>query len=346
VSGGDQRVDAEYVLPLRCCHGEDLADLDAYLTSISPWIDVTVVDGSPQTLFQRNHERWSTFLRHIPPEPWPGRNGKVAGVVAGVRHARHEAVILADDDVRWDRAAARRALTLLDDADLVRPQNYFAPLPWHARWDTARSLLNRAFGTDYPGTYVLRRGAFLRMGGYDGDVLFENLELSRTIRAAGGVEVRARSVFVARRPPSTGHFFGQRVRQAYDDFAQPGRLALECSLLPALVVLLGRRPRNLRACLTGITALAIGLAEVGRRREGGRTVFPAPAALWAPCWLLERAVCAWLAVGYRLTGGVPYGGQRLRVAAHSVRELRERVSSGLADSPAPPVPAPLAASAR
>ena len=36
--------------------------------------------------------------------------------------------------------------------DLVRPQNYFEPLPWHARWDTARTLLNRGLGRDYPGT--------------------------------------------------------------------------------------------------------------------------------------------------------------------------------------------------
>ena len=43
---------------------------------------------------------------------------------------------------------------------------------------------------------------------------------------------------------------------------------------------------------------------------------------WAPAWMFERAVCIWLAIGYRVTGGVPYGGQRLSRAAHSVRWLR------------------------
>jgi hypothetical protein len=68
------------------------------------------------------------------------------------------------------------------------------------------------------------------------------------------------------------------------------------------------------------------LAEVGRRRSGGRAVFHGYAALWAPLWLLERAVCVWLAVGWRLTGGVPYAGRRLVRAAHSTAVLRRRLA--------------------
>ena len=65
--------------------------------------------------------------------------------------------MIADDDVRYEPAALRRAAELLDEHDLVRPQNFFEPLPWHARWDTARTLLNRGFGRDYPGTLAVRR---------------------------------------------------------------------------------------------------------------------------------------------------------------------------------------------
>jgi hypothetical protein len=137
--------------------------------------------------------------------------------------ARTSAVVLADDDVRWDPQALGRAVLLLEQADLVAPQNVFDPLPWHARWDSARSLLNRAFGADYPGTFVVRRATFEQMGGYDGDVLFEDLELMRTVQAAGGLVARPLDLVVPRRPPATGRFWGQRVRQAYDDLAQPWR---------------------------------------------------------------------------------------------------------------------------
>ena len=319
-------MDLEYVLPLKAPAGADQNDLTAYLRQISAWLDVTVVDGSDPTAYAQNHARWSGFVRHLPPDPWPGRNGKVSGVVTGVRLTRHEFVVIADDDVRWDRPSLERAAALLRDADLVRPQNVFDPLPWHARWDTARSLLNRAFGADYPGTYLLRRSTFLQMGGYDGDVMFENLEMSRTIRATRGRELCAGSIFVPRRPPTVDHFLGQRVRQAYDDFAQPTRLVVEAALLPLLLGLVRAatrgRARQAAAGLIGLLTASVALAERGRRADGGAAHFPATAALWAPAWILERAVCVWFAIGHRVAGGVPYGGQRLPSAAHSLRWLR------------------------
>jgi hypothetical protein len=65
--------------------------------------------------------------------------------------------------------------------------------------------------------------------------------------------------------------------------------------------------------IAGGTACAI--AEYGRRKHGGRTVFPATSALWAPAWLLERAVCVWLAVCCRILGGVRYTGELIPRAA-------------------------------
>ena len=322
---------AEYVLPLRWESDEGLDELTDYLRRISERMPVTVVDGSPELVFARHAARWRGFVRHIAPEPWPGRNGKVAGVLTGVLLARAERIVLADDDVRYDDEALATVIRLLDSAEIVRPQNYFAAppggtLPWHARQDTARSLLNRALGSDYPGTFGIRRSALFSTGGYDGDVLFENLELLRTIRAAGGREVRADGVYVRRIPPTARHFAGQRVRQAYDDFAQPTRLAVELGLLP-LLLWAARKPVR----LVPVAGAAIALAEVGRRRAGGTAVFPATAALWAPAWLLERAVAVWVAVGWRLRGGVPYAGSRVLRAGTPVRELRRRLSEGGAD---------------
>jgi hypothetical protein len=312
----------DYVLPLRWADDAELGDLTAYLRVLSRTCRVIVVDGSPPELYAGHAHTWAGVVTHVPPDRLGWANGKVDGATTGLRLATAERVVIADDDVRYGPAELDRLVAALDQADLVGPQNVFAPLPWHARWDTGRTLLNRALGADYPGTFAIRRSTWVSMGGYDGDVLFENLELMRTVRAWGGTVRRPRDLYVARRPPTTGRFWSQRVRQAYDDLAQPARLVAELAVAPAVLLAVARRRGGL--VLAGAAA-TVGLAEAGRRRDGGRAVFPASTSWWAPLWLAERAVCVWVALGARLRrGGVPYGGGRLRIAAHSPRTLRRR----------------------
>ncbi|MDQ1076065.1 MULTISPECIES: glycosyltransferase family 2 protein [Microbacterium] len=313
------RVDAEYVLPLRWHDDHDLDELTAYLRDLSRWIDVTVVDGSAPALFRAHAHAWGGHVRHVQPAVEGGANGKVRGVLSGLAVARHERVVLADDDVRHTPDTLAALVTELQDADLVKPQNVFFPRPWHAHWDTARSLVNRALGADYPGTYGLRRSALPR--GYDADALFENCEMERTVRAGGGRVRARRDLFVPRRPPSARRFWSQRVRQAYDSHAQPVRLMAELAIIPVVW-----RLRRRRGILAFLTLAVIGLGELGRRRAGGGAVYPRSAALWVPVWAIERGLCSWAAVGLRLRGGVPYAGARLRLAATPLRTLRLRVT--------------------
>jgi len=318
-------LDLSYVVPIRWRDGEQRQELADYLAAIAPHCaELIVVDGSPPAVFAANAAAWGAWATHVPldaGESW--LMGKVSGVRTGIRLASREKVVLADDDVRYDPAALRRAAQLLEAHDLVRPQNYFSRLPWHARWDTARTLLNRCFGRDYPGTLAVRRSRMLAMGLYDGDVLFENLELIRTVRAHGGSTIAPLDLYVARVPPSAAHFWGQRTRQAYDDFALPARMALWLAVVPWLALAAARR-RPVRAAAP--VALAAAAAERGRRRAGGAAVFPATSSLLAPVWILERGICAWLAVLQRLRfGGVRYGDSVIRTAAHSERQLRRRL---------------------
>ncbi|MGD9735540.1 MAG: glycosyltransferase family 2 protein [Solirubrobacterales bacterium] len=317
-----------YLVPVRWGDGAARGEMAAYLAALSPLCAETiVVDGSPAAVFAANHEAFAPCVTaHLPPDPdLACRNGKVAGVLTAARCAGEEALVIADDDVRYERTGLERVLGLLRTHDLVRPQNYFEPLPWHARWDTARTLLNRAVGRDFPGTLAVRRSLLTRLGGYDGDVLFENLELIRSVEAAGGSVASPLDLYVRRLPPSAAHFRGQRLRQAYDDFALPARQALWLAIAPLLGLAVARRrpgPPLLFA------AASVALAELGRRRGGGARRFPASAAAMAPLWLLERGVCSWLAVAARLgRGGVRYAGSRIAVAANSKRELRRRLTA-------------------
>jgi hypothetical protein len=315
-------LELSYVLPLRWSEDSGREELTEYLRELQArCAEILIVDGSPPDIFAAHAKAWGSWTVHVAPDPDTHcKMGKVAGVTTGVRLARFEAVAIADDDVRYEHAGLRRLTQHLSDYDLVRPQNFFDPLPWHARWDTARTLLNRAFGADYPGTLGIRRSRFMAMGGYDGDVIFENLELIRSVKASGGTTVSPLDFFVRRLPPTASHFWAQRTRQAYDDFALPLRMACWLAVVPlVLLTIFSRRPAG--GCLAAAALLL--LAERGRRRAGGAPVFPASSSLLAPLWVLERGVCSWLAVAQRLRfGGVRYGTEVIPTAAHSVSTIR------------------------
>jgi Glycosyltransferase like family 2 len=325
-----------YILPLRWAEPGPIEELSEYLRAVAEVAgEVLVVDGSPAPIFTEHAKALCGVVRHLAPHPdLDFEMGKVNGVLTGIRECSGERVVLADDDVRYDPPTLRRTVALLDGADLVRPQNHFDELPWHARWDTPRSLLNRVFTGDtmfpvgdFPGTLAVRRSALLATGGYDGDALFENLELMRTIHAAGGTVVTPLDLYVARRPPSAAHFVSQRVRQAYDDFAIPARIGAFLALIP-FAAHSSRRDRVHRLLIGALASMI--LAEIGRRRAGGATRFPASGSLLAPAWVAERSLCSWLALVERLRGGVLYGGRRLSHSATPLRRLRRRHAGALA----------------
>ena len=319
-----------YVLPIRRTAFVSDDDLSAYLDVLARLMPVVVVDGSPAEIFARHAAAWPASIAHVAVDEDRriDLNGKVAGVVTGLRRVRTAKAVIADDDVRYDPFALRRICALLDDADVVRPQNVFVPAPWHAVIDTGRTLIARATGGDWPGTLGVRMDVYRRAGGYDGDVLFENLELVRTLRAAGGREHVALDLFVARRPPTLEHHLAQRVRQAYDELARPGRLAAQLAIAPLLAI------ATYRWGARALGAFALGsmlVAEAGRRRGGGTRVFPALASGLAPVWVLERAATSWSALILRaVRGGVRYSHGTLRVAANPERVLRERLSEDVA----------------
>lgn len=313
--GEPPRVDLEVVVPVRwdgTVAPEVEAAFEASLAAVAAVCDLTVVDGSTSPGSELRRERWARHARILTPDPvWAGPNGKVTGAVTGVVASRHAFVVIADDDVRHDHATLSLLHEALQDAELVVPANYPTRWPWWAWWDGGRSLLNRAVAVDWPGTVAVRRDVVVATGGWSPHVLFENVEMARTVRAAGGRVRHRPDILVRRDPPVLGHFVRQRLRQAYEDQADPVRLLLGLAVVPA-VLRLRHRPAVVAAGAATLTTLA----EVGRRRAGGRRAFPWFVALAAAPWALERGVFSWLAVVARVRGGIMYHGTRMSVAAH------------------------------
>lgn len=145
------------------------------------------------------------------------------------------------------------------------------------------------------------------------------------MRAYGGSVVAPAGFYVRRLPPTAAHFASQRIRQAYDELAQPVRLLAALLVLPGIAAAVAARRPGL---LCASAAAVVGVAEAGRRKAGGRAVFPSATVWLAPLWLIERGVCSWLAVAQGVfCGGVRYAGGRLGRAAHSTRALRRQLTA-------------------
>jgi hypothetical protein len=304
-----------YLLPIRRAtfSPTEARELAIYVRTLNDaGCDVLVIDGSPASVFREHAEVWRRVCRHEHVDHSFGYlNDKVNGIHTGVRLATTEKIVLADDDVRYTAAEIERACELLDKFDVVRPQNYLSPLPWWARMEAARMLINRATlrTGDYPGTCAFRRSAMLRVGPYDGDVLFDNEEIIRHFARAGATISYATNLFVRKRPPTFRKWIEQRPRQAYEDFGLRAKTALFLSL-PIFAVWIGVAFgwKSFLAFLLMVAIAAVALAAAGRSRGAASRYFSKSVGFFAPFWVLERCMSTYWALYWHFTyGGYPFG---------------------------------------
>jgi hypothetical protein len=303
-------------LPIRRVRAneQEMQDFARYFESLArAGCEVLVVDGSPPEVFEEHDGAWRGACRHVAVNPkYTYLNGKVNGVHTGVDLASCERIVLADDDIRYTPADIARACELLERHEMVRPQNYLSPLShWWARMEDARMLINRGVlrTGDYPGTCAFRRSTCLRVGHYDGDVLFDNEEIVRHFVLQRADVCFALDFFIHKRPPTFQKWMEQRPRQAYEDFVMHVKTALFMSLLPALValgLLVGMRAALVFAVV--VSACAMLLALRGILRDRAYRFFPARIIFYAPLWVLERALSVYWALYWRVArGGYPFG---------------------------------------
>jgi hypothetical protein len=318
-AGNAEILRCTYLLPIRRANAcrEEAADFAEYFRQLArAGCEVLVVDGSPPEVFAEHDRSWRDVCRHVKVDSkYSYLNGKVNGVHTGVDLASYEKIVLADDDIRYTSEDITRICGLLERHEMVRPQNYLLPLPWWGRMEAARMLINRGVlrTGDYPGTCAFRRSTCLRVGHYDGDVLFDNEEIVRHFVVQGADVCYALDFFILKRPPTLRKWMEQRPRQAYEDFVMRAKTALFMSLLP-LSLMLGLS-RGAFAALLFICFVAIGatlLALRGMWRDQAYRFVPFFVILYAPLWVFERVLSTYWALYWRVAhGGYPFGDRLL-----------------------------------
>lgn len=308
-----------YLLPIRRVNfsGDEATELASYFQLLrEAGCDVILADGSPDAVFAQIDQAVGRLCRHARVDRSYGYiNDKVNGIHTGIALSQQEKIILADDDIRYSGEALARIIKGLDCFDVVRPQNFLDPLPWWAKMEAARMLVNRATlrTGDYPGTCAFRKSVMLASGHYDGDVLFDNEEIIRHFAQSGATIDYALDLFVRKRPPTFRKWIEQRPRQAYEDFG----LRLKTGIFVALPLVVVSAAfffgwSGLVLCLIFIALLSILLAWRGRARGAASDYFPKSIYLFAPVWILERGLSTYWALYWWLRrGGYPFGGSIL-----------------------------------
>jgi glycosyltransferase involved in cell wall biosynthesis len=278
--------------------------------------EVLVVDGSPQEVFDEHDKQWGSSTRHLKPHSkFKYLNGKVNGIHTGVELANSEYIIVADDDIRYTGRNIQRMCELLSEYEVVRPQNFISPAPLWARLENARILINRGVlrAGDYPGTCGFRRSTMLRVGPYDGDVLFDNEEMIRHFAVQGASIKYAVDFFILKRPPTFKKWLEQRPRQAYEDFGMWTKTLAFILVLPVLLTLLSLRELRTATIFAGLVSLlAMALCTKGLLRTGAFRVFDNRTPFYAPFWILERSISVYAALYWRIRyRGYPFGDKLL-----------------------------------
>ena len=308
-------IHCSFIVPIRRAKIDEteIEQLAAYFKTVRlAGCELLIVDGSPAPIFEIHKKSWEAFSEHVAPDPkYKYLNGKVNGVHTGVDLASHEHIILADDDIRFTASDIKRMNLLLESFEMVRPQNFIAPLPWWARLETARILINRGVlrAGDYPGTCAFRRSTMRRVGHYDGDVLFDNEEIVRHF-ALNGVNIHyGLDFFIRKLPPTFSKWLEQRPRQAYEDFVMRAKTIAFLSVIPMVLglgVFVGAR--SALTFLFLLSLLSVLLSAKGLVRNAAYRYFPSTSPFFAPLWIVERSISVyWAVYWWARFGGYPFG---------------------------------------
>jgi Glycosyltransferase like family 2 len=313
------QLNCAYVLPIRRTRfdPDEGAAFRHYLETLNQaGCEVIVADGSAPEVFNEYDRILGAICRHVPVDRRFGYlNDKVNGIYTGIELASFDRMIVADDDIRYSARNIRAVMRLLDHTDVVRPQNFLNPLPWWAKMEAARMLINRALlqAADYPGTCAFRRGRMLAAGRYDGDVLFDNEEIIRHLAQDGCSLAYANDLFVRKCPPTFWKWIEQRPRQAYEDFGMRLKTMLFFVLLPLSFLIAGVFGIvGLTVFFLTVSVLATLIAVRGRARGTARQFFPVHCCFFAALWTFERTLSTyWALYWYLARGGYPFGGRVL-----------------------------------
>ena len=293
---------------------EGFAECYRELLRADPDVDLIVADDSAPDVFDRLDRLLGGFPRvdHFRPglEFRTGANGKTNQVRAAIPRCHGDHVLMIDDDYRPTTETMTLLRAELGQRRVVRAITRLSRPRMTDLVERAGMFTGLALGPDYfCGNLAFDRD-LVSPGFPRGDGLFDELTLVRELRTLGAESRMVTEPWYPISSVGDGKFLQQRIRYAYEMLKHPGRALLYVAVAPTLALLLVARPAAAVALAVVLTIGAALLGLVGQWR------YPrlAPAFTWllAPVYFWFIPFAMWLALAFYVTGGMPYGGRRVK----------------------------------
>jgi hypothetical protein len=279
---------------------QEVAALASYLSTLGGAnCEVLILDDSPAAQFDSNGRVLRWVGRHLPVDArYRMADGSVDLLRAAVEMASAEKIIVASAETRCSVEDVISILSLLDQFEVIEPDDYVAATNWNGGIEAGRILLHR--GLEQSGqvrsTMAIRRSAYRPLLEFEERSGDANL---RRLFVHGADAYGAHDVFVRREPPQASRWLKRRVREAAADFALPLKTALFLGVLPVLVMIALIGGATTAGGYAGIISFASMLLAL-KGRAGAASVFPLRACFFAPLWVAERSVMVYCALFDRM----------------------------------------------
>ncbi|MBO8164921.1 MAG: glycosyltransferase family 2 protein [Brevibacillus sp.] len=310
------------VIPIKLNYIEmHLDEFVSYVTSLGKELQnddcqIVIADESDKKTYCYMNNRFRQFsnIVHFVPRDRTGDNDKLNGIYAAMDYVKYDRILLIDDHYRITRGTLIKVYEYFDKYDCFKMMPKFDRYSCSVLVDMCGmfvvNILDRR--KQYCGHLAFRKEQLMRAGFPNRDALFDEFVMEEMLRKKGYSIGFVKDIALeATQKISVRKFFEQRIRYAYENLAFPFRFTLYALVLPIFLVLLTISPKLAGLYAGGLTIFVLAVAVIGQLIYGA-TPLPAFTFLFSPIWFWFYPFTTWIAVYKYLTGGVWFGGRKVR----------------------------------
>lgn len=282
--------------------------------------EVVIIDDSSKYIFDEIHKWFGrSKIKHLKPgrKYFSGNNNKLNSIEAAIDKSKGKYILLMDDDCRPSEIFVTNFIKNIKDD----------------KWDCFRCMISyKHYGLieimnmasilfinvtcahkQFWGNIGFRKDLLKTIGFPNKDILFDELAIDLLFRKNGKRIIYFSDLFIDMESTTTLKiYFEQRLRYAYENIAYPLRFSLSLIIIPLMYFIIIEKGSIflLITLITIIIAFLILTGFIGQLIYGDN--IPKYTFLFTPLWFLPYPLFSWLALFVYVTGGIYFGGNRIR----------------------------------